>query len=261
MSRKFAVYQNVFAYDNWIMSQWVLSSSVYQIFDTEEQALTCCKNLIVESLRLNWDNFDVASGESTDYIYKRLDELFIKKIYISKFPSYRDGDPLDLNQLTDEEVFKLAHAAGITEYVVNEIECSEKTSNDKDDTIFYVIWLNYHNTYFKDYKDEIIYSAVEDYFSRDEGTIDYLLDLLNEKPPIGELHVLTNKQEQLKELLLNQWAVVKYCDNHLAVEKDYGGFLYSDSFDYLKSVNTLLKKPWFEIRALSYNELVTLETS
>lgn len=106
---------------------------------------------------------------------------------------------------------------------------------------FYVIYLNYHNDYFKDYQGEIICSDKSDSFAKDEGILDHFLNSLNEKSPTGTLVELTNEPTALQNMIDENRDVILYSNNQLQVEYDYSGFMYADSFDTLQAVNNLLK--------------------
>lgn len=249
MTTKYAIRQNEFAYnDEWYMTSHIESTRIQQTFDDYDTAKTAYKKLIADHIRSEgFDNYDIGNGDA--YVDSKVYET-IDKFTQEKFgETYEDIYEIDFSQCSDDELVQLAQDIDFEPYQLISIDDNER---------FYAIWLNYQDCYLTNYGDVVTLDSsllgieLEDKTEITQG----FLDNLNGKRPTGELSELSDSPELLKQLLDENYQV-SYYNNTLNVPEHYWNFDY-DGFNQLEAVNALLKQPWFELRALSFNELQQL---
>lgn len=246
MSKKYAIYVNTFFYDEWYYSGCVVATSIDKIFDNFEEASATYKKLLADEIRnYGLEQYDIGNGEASEEVYQAIDEFTLEKLG----KVYDDVYTIEFEKLSNDDLVEFAKIANIEVYTLAEINENKE---------FYVIYLNYHNDYFKDYQGKIICSDESDSFAKDEGILDHFLNSLNEKSPTGTLVELTNEPTALQNMIDENRDVILYSNNQLQVEYDYSGFMYADSFDTLQAVNNLLKKPWFELKKVTSEQLQAL---
>lgn len=246
MTTKYAIRQNQFGYnDEWYVMDWIESSTIREVYDNQSDAETAYKKLTVHALRSeHLSNYGVGNGEAEQEVYNAIDAFTEERFG----ETFEDLEDIDFDEWSDDDVFAFAEIAGLNFYQIVEVDESEK---------FYVIWLNHQNEYFKDWSDNIVYLENNRlHFGDDEfgwSLIADFLKVLNQIPPTGSLAELSDSPTLLEQLIDGK--LVMYKDNQLFVE--IGG-LSSKELSDLEAVNALLKQPWFELRALSFNELQQL---
>lgn len=251
MSKKYAIRLNELGYDEFFIRDWVINSNVIQQFDEKNDAESVYKTLVANAIRTEgFDNYDIGNGKADKTVYEVINnftEVKLGKIY----DSVKD---IEFNKLTDDELLELAQAVHLNLYEL--IQINENKN-------FYTFWLNNYNGYLRtEYEKNIVSGTYENFLTDDPSARELcrLVDFLNEKPPMGTLPKLSHNPETLRNTLDNQTTVL-YIDNKLVIREDNYWIWQNaeNGLNELKSINSILKKPWFEIRKLSLDELEHLQ--
>lgn len=219
-------------------------SYIRTIFENEAEA----KAALIELERHHWENCDL--GE-TNAFFDPNPELvdransFIKE-RLGK-PLFVDDDPRGTyvpQELSDEDFLEFLRLAELNAYKLTKFDDSARA---------YAIWFQSEGDYlkvFEEYFTALIWGASIEELKK--AAMDELYYKADELVAKGSLEELTDNPELLKRLIETS--------EGLSYDED-AQELATDAYDpdSLFAVNELLKKPFFEIRSLTLDEVLELE--
>lgn len=249
-NNKYVIRHQSFGYnDEWYVLDWAMQGAIKAVYSDQREAEEQYKKLIVRALyQDDYYNFSIANGEGDDQQY----------VAIAAFILEKTGEEFDgelIPEMNEDDAFEFAKLSGILHYQLIEIDDSLPNYvlfNPATQSYVYastpeesVLLTGQNELFLFDGKN-----YVDDYWQ--EQTInDFFADLKLELN--GTLEELSDSPTLLQQLIDdNFW--LTYENQQLKVKS----FADQDSFNWIKSLNALLKDPIFEIRQVTLEELATL---
>ena len=241
---QYVIRQNDFAYnDEWHLTNCVSTGAIKQIYTDKAEAEKAYKSLVVEGLYYDeLCNYDIGNGEADDEIYEKLEALILEKT--GKTFNIDDGE---IPKLNEDDAFEFAKISGIVWYQLLEVDASQPC---------YVLWINSEEDCFSGYETGSIISSQDENFSdvsweANIYAMDYAFEALMDKP-LAEL----SDSPLLFKQFIEQTPDIRYDAEKDSIE---GIALDNIKFIDIKTLNSFLKQPIFEIRQISLEELAELE--
>ncbi len=251
MSKKYALRSISYPYDNHYITTDTDSVYIVEYFDSKSEAEEELKSRLVDDYSSykkagNFSSFDVFDGYASEKVLEKASEFYTNK---TGEDLSNIEDVLEL-ELSDDEIVELMILLGINEYDVIEI--------DEEETV-YAIWINKAEKYLgQTYGGNIVAFDNKHLRFNSGGLYDQFVGALERYSPQGELSDLSDDPDALlsfinavKYLHYEQSGEVKYIYTDL-IEHSYG---YYGNIEELIQINSLLKKPWFEIREFTMDEI------
>lgn len=251
---KYVIRHNDFSYnDEYYMTNCATLGDIKAIYTDKVEAEHAYKKLIVDALYENeMYNYSVSDAGLSNDQYKALDHFILEKTG-EKFDNHADIPKLNL-----DDAFEFAKLSELVHYQLLEIDDSKP---------HYVIFLAQQNQYFhaSNYSNSPILSSqsnsplfnfdYEDDYWR-EQTIENFFDELP-RTLTGTLADLSDSPELFAQFIQAQyWLTYDEQAQQLSI-KIIGQD--EDEFSQLQALNALLKKPFFEVRPITLEELATLD--
>jgi hypothetical protein len=251
---KYVIRHNDFAYnDEWYMTDAATLGSIKAIYSDKIEAEQAYKALVVHALYSFNDlcQFDICNGDISETLYEQLEAFILEK-------SGEEFDGESLPEMSEDDAFEFAKLSGVLHYQLIEIDDSKP---------HYVIFLAQQNQYFhaSNYSNSPILSSpsnsplfnfdYEDDYWR-EQTIENFFDELP-RTLTGTLADLSDNPELFAQFIQAQyWLTYDEQAQQLSI-KVIGQ--NENAFSQLQALNALLKKPFFEVRPITLEELATLD--
>lgn len=250
-NKKYVIRHQSFGYnDEWYDLDWTMQGAIKAVYSDKTEAEQQYKKLIVRALyQDDFYNFSIANGEGDDQQYEVIEAFILEKT----------GETFDnesIPEMSEDDAFEFAKLSGILHYQLIEIDDSLPNYvlfNPATQSYVYAstpeesLLLTGHTelllfdgkNYIDDYWQE---QTVNEFFSQLKLKLNGSLEELSDSP--------TLLQQFIDE---NFW--LTYENETLTVKS----FADQDTFNWIQSLNTLLKQPIFEIRQVTLEELATLE--
>jgi hypothetical protein len=228
---------------------YISGSNILKVYDNEDDANGAFRKLEIAHIRSAelheqsslWD----LSGDELKPLNDFVESKIGKKLFAGDHPDYDDSVP---KSLSDDDVLTLGKMAGIRGY---------KLVSFENEPVFYAVWIlagdeeGWYKLYDED-STSLVYSESRDEIIKNVGELAY--DYWYEKKIKGSLEELSDSPSLLSSFL-EKTKRIKF------VEKEKKSFIKikSEEGADICSLNELLKKPLFEIRELSIDQVVEIE--
>jgi len=227
---------------------YVSGTRIQQVFDREEDAMRAWKAHEISSAR-DFPLYEIASffdadddflAEMDAFVFERCGEHIVQHGEISN-----DCIPSSLN---DDDTFEFVQRARMNAYQVLAF-----ASNSQ----YYALWLSRTNQYLKSYDEDfsgLIYAE-----SAEKLLNKHLEDLwyqqgYDDNPLIGRVEDLSDSPALLSALIQHNNNIKHSDKTHILSFKKH------NTADLI-AVNALLKQPLFDVRALSLQAVIDIETA
>lgn len=244
---KYVIRQYQFGYND--ECYYVSGSNILKVYDNEPDANDAFRKLEIAHIRNAelheqsslWD----LSGDELKPLNDFVESKVGKKLFAEEHPDYNDSVPASLS---DDDVLKLGEMAGIQGY---------KLVSFENEPVFYAIWIldGDEEGWYKIYDEDstsLVYSESRDETIKNVGDLAY--DYWYEKKIKGSLEELSDSPSLLSSFL-EKTKRIKF------VEKEKKSFIKmkSEKGADICSLNELLKRPLFEIKELSIDQVIEIE--
>lgn len=243
---KYVIRQYQFGYND--ECYYISGSNILKVYDSDVEAEAAYRKLEIAHIRgaelheqsSLWD----ASSDDLKPLNDFVESKTGKKLFADEHPDYNDSVP---KSLADDDVLELGKMAGIRGYKLVAFE---------NEPVFYAIRVlgdeeDWHKIYDED-STSLVYSESRDEIIENVGELAY--DYWYEKKIKGSLEELSDSPSLLASLLQNTKGM-KF------VEKEKKSFIKikTEKGADICSLNELLKKPLFEIKELTIDQVVAIE--
>lgn len=246
---KYVIRRNEFSYnDEYYSTHSENLSTIEAIYTNKAEAEQAYKTLVVQALYEQNSLYDY-NGDTE--ISQQLQEFIEENEIQVELEEDEDLDELEtMPEMSEEDAFKFAQQAGLLWYQFLEFDDSKPV---------YVIWLNQSQKYLDGEYNNIIDSQDENFTDLHSDQYMYLLesefeDYFQEDFLNQHIKNLTESPELLKTLIQDIQAIQYDDQQHYITEIDWNEL----EFIQLKSLNTLLKHPLFEIHQMTLEQFAQL---
>lgn len=245
MSTKYIIRQNNFSYNDEYYSTYDPQlGHIQAIYEDKEEAEQAYKSLVVEAL-YQQDNLYDYNGDTE--IAQQAYAFVVENNIEVELEEDEDLDDLDefetLPEMSEDDAFKFAQESGLLWYQLIEFE---------DDQPIYILWSIEEQDYVKGEYNNTFDSLDENFTDLDNNIIAVLFEEYFEEQIFnGNLDEISDSPELLKNLLQTISAVTYDAGENSMTDIDWDEL----SFVQLKSINSLLKLPIFEIRQITLEQL------
>jgi len=243
--------QQHFAYsDELYLRDEAFLTQIHAVYTDRESAHQACKQLNLEVLpREILGNYFAPEYQQADIeLLQQLNQFCLERCGQSLFDERGRHEDYIPAALGPDDYFEFAQRANMLRYIVIEVS---------SDCLFYLLWMNEEQAYFDGLQGYLIESRHPDFSEYDWSELIYAFELLLEdKLRLHAPEMLTN-QSKLWEALLSSISAFELDTQRRITAID----IEQLTFTQLSAINSLLKTPIFEIRALSLQQLQEIYSS
>lgn len=243
--------QQHFAYnDELYLRDEAFLTHIHAVYTDRESAHQACKQLNLEVLpREILGNYFAPEYQQADIeLLQQLNQFCLERCGQSLFDERGRHEDYIPAALSPDDYFEFAQRANMLRYIVIEVS---------SDCLFYLLWMNEEQAYFDGLQGYLIESRHPDFSEYDWSELIYAFELLLEdKLRLHAPEMLTN-QSKLWEALLSSISAFELDTQRRITAID----IEQLTFTQLSAINSLLKTPIFEIRALSLQQLQEIYSS
>lgn len=237
--------QQHFAYsDELYLRDEAFLTQIHAVYTDRESAHQACKQLNLEVLpREILGNYFAPEYQQADIeLLQQLNQFCLEHCGQSLFDERGRHEDYIPAALSPDDYFEFAQRANMLRYIVIEVS---------SDCLFYLLWMNEEQAYFDGLQGYLIESRHPDFSEYDWSELIYAFELLLEdKLRLHAPEMLTN-QSKLWEALLSSISAFELDTQRRITAID----IEQLTFTQLSAINSLLKTPIFEIRALNLQQL------
>ncbi|WP_173911484.1 hypothetical protein [Acinetobacter sp. Marseille-Q1618] len=241
MTIKYVIRQNDFAYnDEWYQTHQAVAGSIQAIYIDQAEAIQTYKQLVVDALYEDGElcNYDIGNGYASDETYEKLEQFVLEKTG----EEFEIDDEIPEMELDD--AFEFAQISGVLHYQLIEIDQQKP---------IYILWSNEEQSYLTNYDFNTVFDSQNENF--DDLNFDQLYPVIEEhfEEQIfnKNLNDISDSPALFKNLIQNITAITYSTNENSITEADWDEL----TFIQLKSMNALLKQPFFEIRQITLEQL------
>ena len=237
--------QQHFAYnDEFYLRDEAFLTQIHAVYTDRESAHLACKQLNLEVLpREILGNYFAPEYQQADIeLLQRLNQFCLERCGQPLFDERGRHEDYIPAALSPDDYFEFAQRANMLRYIVIEVS---------SDCLFYLLWMNEEQAYFDGLQGYLIESRHPDFPEYDWSELIYAFELLLEDTLRLHAPEMLTSQPKLWEALFSSISAFEFDTQRRIAAID----IEQLSFTQLSAINSLLKTPIFEIRALSLQQL------